>query len=95
MDYTWQLELQGRYKHTLWPDHCLTGPWVTPGDHDVGWLDISDRDINFRELTASHGQEIIASIHEAIQEWQTEWKKKAVNKVVKTVDIGERSSRFN
>lgn len=91
LDYTWELQLQGRYKHCIWPTHCLIGPELNlhPYGDMGGWLDISDRDVSFREVNSHRGQELISSIHRAIQEWQGLWKKEAsVKKIVKTVDIG-------
>jgi hypothetical protein len=86
LDYIWELELQHRYIHTVWPRHCMIG------DEEYDWrgqyLDISGRDADFTEVNASRGHELACNLHVAIDSWRKHWKKRCVYKTVKTVDFG-------
>jgi hypothetical protein len=86
LDYLWELELQNRHIHTVWPMHCAIGD--EDYDHKGHWLDISGRDLDFTEVNASRGHEIVGNLHVAIDAWKQHWKKQHIKKAVKTVDIG-------
>lgn len=88
LDYTWELELQKRHMHMVWPFHCVIGDDKHVRDQGQ-WLDITKRDADFRETNATRGHEIVASLHSALEAWKQDWKtKRSVTKQVKTVDIG-------
>jgi hypothetical protein len=89
LDYIWELDLLNRHKHTVWPDHCIAGKEnYSQTDADARWLDISTRDANFRVINASRGNEVVHSLHAAIEVWKAHWLTKSIKKSVKTIDIG-------
>jgi ribosomal protein L16/L10AE len=98
LDYIWELELQNRHKHTIWPDHCITGKedYTEMNDGKTGtgdgrWLDISTRDANFRVINATRGNEVVNSLHTALEQWKLHWSTKFVSKSAKMIDIGQYS----
>lgn len=86
LDYTYELQLQRRHTHTIWPTHCVIG---NHNNRDIKcWLDISNRYLNFREVNATYGHDIASSLHSAIEKWRLYWKHKSVKKAVRLIDTG-------
>jgi nicotinamidase/pyrazinamidase len=52
MDYLQKLEAGGKYKHTIWPPHCLIGTWGHNVEKNVAtalkfWEETQQADINY------------------------------------------------